>query len=83
MTEVRDVLGYEGIYVATSDGQVIRKAKGSGTQVGRVLKPYTNPYTGYQQYQLSKNAKVHTMSAQRIVAEAFHGPRPEGMDACT
>jgi len=79
MPEIKNIPGYEGIYAATSDGKIMRIKRGSGTQTGRVLKPNRNK-NGYLYYKLSLNAKVRGFTAQGLIAAAFHGQRPEGMD---
>ena len=78
--ELREIPGYEGVYAARSDGAIVRLIRSSGTQAGRVLKGTQNKRTGYIYYFLSVNAKVRAFSGQTLVAAAFHGPRPAGMD---
>jgi hypothetical protein len=84
----RPVVGYEGFYEVSSDGQVrslpreIKQLSRSGNLITRrvfgcVLKPPLD-MDGYRHVNLLKrNYKVAT-----IVAAAFIGPRPDGYDVC-
>jgi len=46
----------------------------------RFLKPTNN--NGYPAVNLSRNGAQKMYFVHVLVAEAFHGPRPEGMDCC-
>ena len=72
------VLGYEGIYEVSGTGEVRRIAAGQGARVGHALKPQAHP-RGYQTVTLTQSGAQRQFTVHRIVAEAFLGPRPEGM----
>jgi hypothetical protein len=75
MTRWLPVLGYEGRYEVSDDGQVRSLLRWRGSQT-RVLKPWPNRY-GYWCVSLSsggkRNGLVHT-----LMLSAFVGPRPPG-----
>lgn len=69
-TERRPVVGYEGLYEVSSDGEVFRVASASGTQVGRKLKPSINS-CGYLFVSLHRNGVRKQLLVHRIVVQAF------------
>lgn len=82
--EWRDVVGWEGLYLVSSHGQVKRlpsvvRGKGGSFQArpGTMRKPYVDPDTGYQMVKLcdgpkkTKHIRIHI-----LVCTAFHGPKP-------
>lgn len=69
--EWRDIEGYPG-YEVSSLGRV-RSPRG-------VLKSYLNP-DGYRSLSICRDNKRYTKRVHRLVAEAFHGPRPHGQVA--
>lgn len=74
MTEWHPVVGYEGIYEASSDGN-IRNAR-----TGRVLRP-ARTHDGHLQVALYSNGpKSHLV--HRLVAEAFLGSPAAGLEVC-
>jgi hypothetical protein len=86
----RPVVGFEGLYEVSSFGHVrsldhevrTRNRRGaiSATFRGRVLKPNTvGPYLSVT---LSRGSVKVRSNVHVLVAEAFLGPRPEGMLAC-
>ena len=75
----RDVVGFEGYYVVSDRGRVMRVARGKGTRPGTIRKLFTD-HLGYQRLLLSKNGKYFTRSVHRLVTEAFLGPAPEGYE---
>ena len=78
--EWRDAVGFEGVYEVRCRGQVRRVLQSSGTYAGRLLKPqYRNP-DGYPAVMLYRNQKGCSRFLHRLVAEAFLGPRPAGME---
>ena len=92
MQEVwRSVVGWEGFYEVSSLGRVKSLARRYWTTGGRVphwcnireriLKPAKNG-CGYWFVALSRDGKLTTYVIHRLVAEAFIGPRPAGMDTC-
>jgi hypothetical protein len=70
-------LKYEG-YQVSSLGRV----KGA---TGKLMNGTVNPVTGYLQFTVtanrSDNGKQKKIAVHKAVCEAFHGPRPEGMEA--
>ena len=92
MQEVwRPVVGWEGLYEVSSLGQVKSLARRYWTEGGRaphwcnlkerILKPGTNVH-GYLHVVLSREGKQHSYTVHRLVADAFLGTRPAGMDTC-
>jgi hypothetical protein len=87
MIEYRDIPGWPG-YRATSEGEVQSawKRVGPGPRVvsgewkTRKPGPGTN---GYLQLRMrNASGKMQTVHVHVLVALAFKGPRPEGMDVC-
>jgi hypothetical protein len=76
--EWRPCPGYEGLYEASSFGRFRRSGAGSGRTVGRV-KALTPMHRGYLHVALIKDGHGHTHRAHRLVAAAFLGPIPPGM----
>lgn len=70
MSKLRSIPGYEGKYSASPDGQIISWARG----YAHVLKPHLNT-TGY----LIVTPHCKTKPVHRLVAAAFFGPCPEGL----
>lgn len=84
MTEWRPIKGYEGFYEVSDDGQVrslarvIVKSNGVPKSIrARLLAPQHSQ--GRIQYQLKRAGTRRAASASVLVAEAFLGPRPQGM----
>lgn len=73
--EWRSVVGYEGLYEVSNFGQVRRLTR-------KALKPDTDkrPNGGYQRVKLSKKGKPTRFTVHRLVADAFLGPCPEGLE---
>jgi hypothetical protein len=77
-----DVLGYE----VSSEGDVrsvdriIQLARGGTRRLrGKMLQQVVNP-RGYRYVSLYHEGKQHTRTVHSLVAEAFLGPRPRGLD---
>lgn len=68
--DARSVVGYEGFYAVTPDGEVYRVAPGKRTRVGRRRKPVKNRY-GYYTVCLYRNGGMKRYSVHRLVAIAF------------
>lgn len=84
--EWRPVVGFEGLYEVSSDGQVrgldrFRLGRwGNQVPVPGVLKKSRINRYGYVEYRLGAgSAKKVVKTAHTLVLEAFVGPRPEGM----
>jgi len=82
MAQVRDVAGYEGLYLVTDDGEVMScnhevfNGRGFYVRKGRVLKQGTRD--GYPCVVLFKDGKGKTFSVHRLVAKAFID-NPDGL----
>ena len=78
MTEVwRKTPGWP--YSASNMGRVRRDLSVPGTTAGKILKR-TIRKNGYAYVELWKNNARKTCKVSRLVATAFHGPCPEGME---
>jgi hypothetical protein len=73
--EWRPVVGYEGRYEVSSLGRV----KSTLLREPRILRPGIDRY-GYQLLALHKDGKQTTRKVHVLVARAFHGSRPAGLD---
>ncbi len=73
--------GYEGWYEVSDEGAVRRIKPASRTFNGRIRTPTLNP-SGYPTVRLpDPNTGLYkSIQVHRLVAAAFLGPRPEGMD---
>lgn len=74
----RPVIGYEGFYEVSNFGEVKRIKGGKGTSLGGVMKQQTGK-RGRMKVSLCKNSESKTIDTARIVAEAFLGRRPLGL----
>lgn len=84
----KPVKGYEGIYEASSHGRirsVDRVVTYSDGRVrrcrGKVLRTHLDRY-GYEVVGLCNQGRQKTRTVHSLVAEAFIGARPEGMEVC-
>lgn len=81
----RPIVGYEGYYEVSDDGQVRSLWKRVGPsahltkQPVRVLNPGLS--AGYVTVSLHRDGKRATKRIHVLVLEAFRGPRPDGFDA--
>lgn len=83
----RAVVGFEGLYEVSVAGHVRRvgraarngKGRGGGAHVGRVLKQQTRR-NSYLSVQLWSEGKYASRLVHCLVAAAFIGPKPPGMD---
>jgi hypothetical protein len=73
------VAGYEGRYEVSDLGRVRRVAGGPGARAGRILRRL-RAGRGYYQVFLGggTGSRPRPHKIHKLVAEAFHGPRPEG-----
>lgn len=77
--EWRPVLGYEGIYEVSDRGRIRRVGRTRGARVGRIMR--TKPgWGGYPYLILSRGNTKRGHFVHAVVAEAFHGPRPDGYE---
>lgn len=85
MEEWKDIVGYEGYYQVSSDGNVrslnrtVHHSKNSGTRIlfGRMIKNHKNT-KGYISVALSKNGVVAMYRVHRLVAKMFV-PNPNNL----
>lgn len=85
--EWRPVVGFEGIYEVSSLGRIRRvgraartgRAYGGGARIGRIRKPQTVK-GGYKVVALWRDGRQTMRLVHLIVAEAFLGPCPDGME---
>ena len=75
--ECRPIKGYEERYFATAGGDIISVRRFEDGSSGKPMKPALNRH-GYLDVNLSKEGKHRTFRVHKLVAEAFHGPRPLG-----
>lgn len=82
----KNVVGYEGFYQVSNLGQVRRIGPAKGATVGKILVPIEQfverktrePYTMLT-VRLSRGGQVKSYVIACLVAEAFIGPKPDGM----
>jgi len=77
----RPVPGWEGLYEASDSGLIRsldRITPRGARSKGRILKPGSNP-KGYAIYVLCREAVRSAFTGHSLVASAFLGPRPDGM----
>lgn len=76
----KPVPGYEGIYLASNLGRVMRTAPAKGTQIGRILAPYVTEF-GYGQISLrDKDGNSRRVFVHTVVMAAFNGHCPIGKE---
>lgn len=76
------VVGWEGLYEISSHGRVRSLHTGRGRRRPDSLLSTERPSSDYPMADLSRDGKRVTYSVHSLVAAAFIGPRPEGMDIC-
>lgn len=70
MTEWRDVVGFEGLYQVSDEGDV------RNTKTGLLRKPQVNPRDGRPNLMLYRGRKGTYKQISHIVLEAYVSPRP-------
>ena len=70
----------EGYYDVSNRGRVRRMKPGPGTWVGRILKHGVSKLYPYPIVVLTFNNIGHTCNVHKLVARAFLGPCPKGME---
>ena len=79
MKEVwKPVIGYEDWYSISNKGRVCRDMPRRFGRLGGLLKP-TKDTSGYYQVKFYKNGISKTFGVHRLLATAFIGEKPEGM----
>ena len=83
----RDVIRFVGLYQASNLGRiksldrVVRNRRGGTRKLkGQILRP--GPTGSYLSVSLSRDGIKTTIMVYRIVAEAWLGPCPDGMEVC-
>ena len=76
--EWRPLAGYEGRYEVSSCGRVKSLVDNFHRPRSKILLPNPN-HAGYLRVKLQKDGGKWTAPVHRLVAEAFLGPRPDGM----
>jgi hypothetical protein len=66
-------------YEVSNFGDVRRVVGGQGAKAGRVLKWHLHTSSGYPDVRLVQDGKTVSVPVHRLVACAFLGPRPDGM----
>lgn len=69
----KDVVGFENYYLVSNFGEIVRTTK------GRLVKAWVEN-NGYVRVGLSLGGVRSTLTVHSIVAAAFIGPRPKGLD---
>lgn len=78
--EWRPVVGYEQWYEISSLGRLRRLFPSLGTTVGRIRKYRKILPNGYAQIRMNVAGRFVSKYVHQMVAEAFLGPRKEGME---
>lgn len=87
----KDVPGWEDIYQVSNKGRVrsldrfIFSSKwkhGFQHQTGKILKPGTHKKSGHQIIIFTKPGTKKSLWVHSLVAQAFIGPRPDGLQVC-
>lgn len=68
-----------GFYEASSQGRIRRAVASRGTSVGRLL-ALTPHNAGYQAVTVNIERETRTYLVHQLVADAFHGPCPDGQE---
>lgn len=86
--EWRQVVGYAGVYEVSNEGRVRSLDRMTGSCFGR-SRPVRGRIldgeitrAGYRRVKLSLDNIVDRRTVHSLVAEAFIGPRPEGLQVC-
>jgi len=79
MEEWRDISGhYQGVYQVSNKGRIKRILASNCSPEGYILKPQIDQ-CGYPQILLKHDGTRRMVSIHRLVADAFLGPAPGGM----
>lgn len=77
--EWRPVVGYEGLYSVSSLGRVRRDTIGQRTQAGHIMR-HRRDGSKYLRCSLFRDGAEYNALVHVLVAEAFIGPRPPGLE---
>lgn len=76
--EWKDVVGYEDFYIISNFGVIKRYRRSKKNKSERIIFQ-TTTQSGYKRTVLQKSGVIKNHFVHRLVAEAFHGKRPEGL----
>ena len=82
MPEWKPVVGFEGFYSVSNDGQIMRTKSASNTRAGKILRPTPNTRTRRMVVTLraAPSPRKQIAFVHRLVARAFLGEPPENME---
>jgi len=66
-------------YEVSNEGVVRRRLGGTGAVIGKIIKWHTCTSTGYPDIRFTVNRKQTAIPVHRIVAAAFLGKKPDGL----
>lgn len=72
-----DVKGYEGLYLVSNQGRIMRKSNSPTSKSGKMMKLHVVS-NGYHTVSLTKNGKGKPLFVHSLVLTAFLGDRPNG-----
>jgi len=75
----KSIVGWEGYYEVSDLGRIKSVAKSRGRQLGRIMIHGINS-DGYHRVRLNRHAKQTSIGVHFLVAAAFLGPCPDGME---
>lgn len=76
----RPVLGYEGLYIVSSNGQVVTLGNGNSNFSKLKKLGTTVSRDGYHRVQLYKDGVKKIYNLARVVYSSFHGEIPKGFE---
>lgn len=76
--EWRPVLGFEGVYSASSEGRIRRDLTRTSAKAGKIM-AQRKAKDGYWMTALSRNGRSRCKFVHRVVYEAFHGKLGPGL----
>lgn len=76
--EWRPVVGFEGVYLISSEARLMRIGKTKTRPANYILIPSLDKRTGRYKLTLTMNSRCTKRWRSHVVAEAFLGPRPKG-----
>ncbi|MDO8671681.1 MAG: NUMOD4 motif-containing HNH endonuclease [Dehalococcoidia bacterium] len=78
--EWRSVVGYEGLYEVSDEGQIQRIGRGRGVKRGGRVRKQSDHKQGYKAITLYSDNQARGFLVHRIIAAAFLGPCPDGRE---
>jgi hypothetical protein len=81
VTEIwKSVVGWEGWYSISNLGRIRREVKGRGVKAGHISISHSPQSYEYATFTLCRNEEKNHVTIHRLVAAAFLGPCPIGME---